>query len=642
MNRPDRLAFDDVVIDLAGRRVLRGGQPQALEPKAFDVLALLVRSPGRVVGRDAILDAVWGHRHVTPNVLNRVMSLLRHALGEDAQLPRYLHTVHGVGYRFDQPASEMESVADAATVAETNITAQGRDGADSPRRRWPWLAALAMTVLLGLAGFVWIRGDADVPRQASSVGIPAMEEPSLAVLPFADFSLTRDQGYLADGLSENMIISLSQFQNLKVIGRTSSFQFRDGKADAASIGSKLGVAYLLEGSVQHVDDTVRIGARLIDTGNGRTLWSQHYDRPYKELFALQDEIAQGVATALLTRLASNPHAASQDEHPPSGNLDAYNAYLLGNFHRATSTPDGFRKSIAYYQKAVQLDPRYAVVWAKMGGSWISLPGADDNDIQQARKAIDTALALAPELGIAHAARAFLLATVDQDLSGAEAEFRHAAQLNPGYGPGWAGQSLVLAANGHIQEALALAQKAESVDPLDVRWPGWRAELLDNLGRFDESEAVLRRAAELQPDTIDLRHVQALHAVLRGDTEAALAAAKRGDIDPALALQLGSNRAAADAALHDLIAREGTPAAYRIARAYALRGDAGNMAAWLDRLDIKRSSGIKRNLLRDPFLLRFRDDPRLAAFAARLGLPSPTESEALNVDQIRAMATVTGK
>ncbi len=101
---PDRLAFDDVVIDFAGRRVSRGGMEQTLEPKAFAVLALLVGAPGRVFTRDEILDAVWQHRHVTQSVLNRIMSLLRQALGEDAQSPRLLHTVHGVGYRFDLPA----------------------------------------------------------------------------------------------------------------------------------------------------------------------------------------------------------------------------------------------------------------------------------------------------------------------------------------------------------------------------------------------------------------------------------------------------------------------------------------------------------------------------------------------------------
>nr|HMM24710.1 winged helix-turn-helix domain-containing protein [Pseudoxanthomonas mexicana] len=138
---PDRLVFNDVVIDFAGRRLLRGGAEQALEPKAFAVLALLASSPGRVFGRDEILDAVWGHRHVTQSVLNRVMSLLRQALGEDAQQPRLLHTVYGIGYRFDVPATE--------GVAAPSVPA----GRAQPR--WPRVATVAVLGLLLVGAVAW-------------------------------------------------------------------------------------------------------------------------------------------------------------------------------------------------------------------------------------------------------------------------------------------------------------------------------------------------------------------------------------------------------------------------------------------------------------------------------------------------------
>ena len=139
---PDSLAFDDVVIDFAGQRLLRCGAEQALEPKAFAVLALLVGSPGRAFTRDEILDAIWGHRHITQSVLNRIMSLLRQALGEDAQHPRRLHTVHGVGYRFDLPAAETNVLS---VVAEP----------EPARKRWPWLATIAAAALLAFASVAW-------------------------------------------------------------------------------------------------------------------------------------------------------------------------------------------------------------------------------------------------------------------------------------------------------------------------------------------------------------------------------------------------------------------------------------------------------------------------------------------------------
>ena len=192
---PDRLVFSDVVIDFAGRRLLRGGAEQALEPKAFAVLALLASSPGRVFGRDEILDAVWGHRHVTQSVLNRVMSLLRQALGEDAQQPRLLHTVYGIGYRFDVPATE--------GVAAPAIPA-GR-----ARPRWPRVATVAVLGLLVVGAVAWkMRGPAG-PASPRAV-LVAQAQPSLAVLPFVDLSQARDQGYLADGLAEEIRDQLAQ------------------------------------------------------------------------------------------------------------------------------------------------------------------------------------------------------------------------------------------------------------------------------------------------------------------------------------------------------------------------------------------------------------------------------------------------
>lgn len=176
---PASLAFDDVVIDFAGRRLLRAGVEQPLEPKAFGVLALLAGAPGRAFARDEILDAVWGHRHVTPGVLNRVMTLLRHALGEDAQLPRYLRTVHGVGYRFDLPAPplpadepEPTDAADAAPTADTDAPRR-RTGdppsAAAPRRRWPWLLGLVVLLaLVALGGARWRQPAVAPPRRPAS------------------------------------------------------------------------------------------------------------------------------------------------------------------------------------------------------------------------------------------------------------------------------------------------------------------------------------------------------------------------------------------------------------------------------------------------------------------------------------------
>lgn len=280
------LAFDDVVVDLDGRRLWRAGAEQALEPKAFDVLQLLIHSPGRVFTRDEILDAVWGHRHVTPSVLNRIASLLRQALGEAADRPRRLHTVHGVGYRFDLPASP--AVPPPATQPQS---------APVPPRglSWRWPAA---AMLLALAFVVWqlLRQDATTGDSASS------PRASLAVLPFTDLSPAHDQAHFAEGLAEQILGQLAQAPALRVVGRTSSFSYSGDSPDLQGIGQQLQVTHLLRGSLRRDDTQLRVTAQLLRAGDGTHLWSKTYTRTLADVFAVQDEIAREVAQALSVRL----------------------------------------------------------------------------------------------------------------------------------------------------------------------------------------------------------------------------------------------------------------------------------------------------------------------------------------------------
>ncbi len=222
------------------------------------------------------------------------------------------------------------------------------------------IAILVVAVVLLLTNtFLWHRSVAS--NQDAAAVIP---EKSVAVLPLVNGG-GEGQQFFSDGLSESLIIALSQFDGLKVIGRNSSFQFRDTKDDSAAIGRKLGVAHLLEGSVQHAGDVVRISVELIDAASGQTRWSQHYDRPYKSLFTLQDEITNAVADALHAKLLSPNDAAKHGDRPPNGNVEAYTAYLQGLKHWHDQD---FYKAAEYMTKAVQLDPGYALAWAHLSGS----------------------------------------------------------------------------------------------------------------------------------------------------------------------------------------------------------------------------------------------------------------------------------
>ena len=719
---PDNLAFDDVVIDFAGRRLLRAGDAQALEPKAFAVLALLAGAPGHAFTRDELLDAVWGHRHVTPGVLNRVMTLLRHALGEDAQAPRYLHTVHGVGYRFDLPPAVAGPADDALSPAEAGqpatvasptqppavASALAQHTGDAlpmavplPRRRsedvapphrratdlagqvppqrrasdgWPqrrhgrarlWMVLVALVVLVlgGAALWQWVRAPSAAAAAAghmrgssvASAPVSASAAHGIAVLPLVNASEDKEQQYFADGISENLINMLSAYDGLKVIGRSSSFRFRDSREDSKSIGAKLGVAYLLAGSVQRIDDRVRVGVELVDAADGRTLWTQQFNRPYRNLFALQDDIALAVAGALQSKL---PHihgmsGAVETGRPASGNLEAYSAFLRGTYFILRDN----HKAIEQFSEATRLDPDYAQAWQWQGFAraisaryfWPDEP-ARRADCARARDEIETAIRLAPDYGLGYSALAVQMTSCDYNWDGALAQFHKAMSLVSGTSPAHGQYSRLLASLGRISEGLDERQKYLDGDPLTADGNYWQFLMEASLGRLDAADASLHKVLALEEPGNVFGYSESLSylALLRGDTNTALALAQRvpsGDVRDrvlALALQAGGNRRDADAALQKLIRSQGDGrfGPYYIARAYALRGDADAMFLWLER-DWQRHGMAAYQLLFDPLLLRFRNDARFAAFCRKAGLPSPMASEALDIDQIRALGAHKG-
>jgi TolB-like protein/Tfp pilus assembly protein PilF len=482
--------------------------------------------------------------------------------------------------------------------------------------------AVAVLLVLGLFALERLRGSG-----------PSVRAESIAVLPLANESGDASEQYFSDGISEDLITALSQFPGLKVIGRTSSFQFRDSKEDSRSIGMKLGVAHLLEGSVQRSGDVVRVIAELINTADGSTQWSQRYDRPYKDVFAVQDEITRAVAGALKAKLLPGEYAAAQSERPPGGSLEAYNAFLQGRFYYSLDTPAGIREAIGFFTQATELDPRYALAWSELARSSaglgvLFLHGAPAQDAYaKARAAADRALAISPDLAAAHLARGYVLQNADLDWRGAQAEFRRASELAPNEGDAKFELGVYFATFGEMDQAIELTREALTTEPLRANWYVWLGIYLSGVNRLDEAEQALRKAIALQPGS-DAPHAQlAIVDIQRGNGAAALAAAQQEppgvwqDVALALARQIGGDQRAADAALQTLIDKDAGGSPYQIAETYALRNDAQQTFAWLDRAWSTHDPGLQR-LLYDPFILRFKDDPRFAAFCSKAGLPVP--------------------
>lgn len=510
---PDSFVFGDVVIDFAGRRLSRGGAEQTLEPKAFAVLAVLVGSPGRVFTRDEILDAVWGHRHVTQSVLNRIMSLLRQALGEDAQHPRLLHTVHGIGYRFDPPlpAPKLETAMDVPAPSTKTPPSTPLLVAVVPvRKRWPWLAAIVATALLAFAGVAWLSKDEGVatrgaPHDASA--IPT--RPSLAVLPFTDLSQSHDQEYLAAGLAEDILNQLAQVPALRVVGRSSSFSFKGKQEDLREIGRKLGVAHLLEGSVRKSGDQLRITAQLIRADDGTHLWSKTYARELRDVFAVQDEISRDVAQALSVKLDV---VTFNHEQGGTTNVEAYERFLRW---RSIVMRERFdfahdRERLQLAREMVVLDPQCVLCLDALASSLNSMAdevgGVQAVRLREEGSEVRERIArIAPDSWVAKRDRSNALWR-----EGKRAEAMALAKEIADSGPAtkervW-DYAYMIYAMGHLNETIALVEQVRAVEPLalfisrDLQYDYTAAR------RYEDAEAEYQRGLKLEGIQLEPHYV----------------------------------------------------------------------------------------------------------------------------------------
>ncbi|HET6912866.1 MAG TPA: tetratricopeptide repeat protein [Rhodanobacteraceae bacterium] len=482
------------------------------------------------------------------------------------------------------------------------------------------IAVLCVVVVVLLANTFVLHRDADV-----------VPEKSVAVLPLLDESHDGSDQYFSDGLSEELISDLTQIGGLKVIGRNSSFQFRGDTTDSRTIGDRLGVATLLEGTVRRDGERVRIVIGLINAADGRSLWSQIYDREFRDIFAVQSDISRSVAAAMQVELSGT--RSGSDGQPPGGNVQAYNAYLQGKFYGERGTEADERRAIAEFNEAVRIDPRYAQAYAELSMAWTNLTavflgGAEMRQgYRRSREAADAALRLAPDLAAAHVAHGSLLYASDFDWAGAEAEYRRALQLTPNDGEAKYRLGTLLATLGQPAPAIDLTRQALATDPLHANWYSSLASYLSPLGRLDEAEQAIGKAIELQPSGTYYRAALAFIKIQRGDADAALRAAQSEppgawrDIAVALARQIGKDPAAADAALQAVIDQHAGDGAYQIAEIYAVRKQPDPMFQWLERAHANADPGVS-NLLIDPFLLAYKNDPRFAAFCRKVGLPVP--------------------
>jgi len=607
-----------------------------MSPKEFDILAYLVEHAGRVVTQDQILDALWSETHVNPEVLRKYILEIRKILGDRPENPEFIETVPKRGYRF--VASVADDNGNEAPRLPASHEAE-KNGAEEKIQPEPahskpenpfakdklWkvvtIAVLAVVAVAGLGGYLWST------RNGGKAA--ALSDPSIAVLPFADMSPDKDQEYFSDGLSEQLIHDLAKVSGLKVVGRSSAFQFKGKNEDLREVGRKLGVANVLEGSVRREGNHIRITAELIKAGDGFQLWSQTYDRQINNIFVVQDEIARAATEALQLKLLGGngqPIASTL----PSANPEAYQAYLQAKYFSVRGqNKEDLGKALAYTDAAIKLDDKYAPAWALRASLQNMMAEVGITDVTEGfRKAhgdAERAIALDPTLASAYLALARTQIDYDWDWQAATTCLAKAAALEPGNVEVFRVRSYLLRASGNPAEALKQYEKAVALDPLRSDSHLGLGYLLYVAGRYDQAQAEVQKALDLNP-RVALAHLTlGKILVAEGKPQQALAEIESETLEwakltgKALVYHARGRAQDSDAAVAGLIAKYGTQAAFQISQAYAFRGESDKSFEWLERAYRQRDAGLPE-IKDDPLLNNVRRDPRFTALLTRMRLP----------------------
>jgi len=475
-------------------------------------------------------------------------------------------------------------------------------------------------------GTVAAAHPATEPQSATAPGgalLPAVNDKSIAVLPFADMSEAKDQEYFADGMAEEILDLLSRIPALKVIARTSSFQFKGKATDVRSVAQQLGVATVLEGSVRKAGKRLRITTQLIRAADGSHLWSETYDRQVDDVFRIQDDIAGAIVKRLQVSLFDN----GRNNPAPTTSADAHTLYLQASFSAAQDTIEALGNAVRLLQRAIAVDPNYANAYARLSicyGRLVSAGvGTDGSGYANARSAAEHAIALDPNLADGYAALGTARMQYELNWRAAAEMAAKARALDPNNPQLALFEGHLVQAVGSMSEAVAIFRRAVDRDPLNLLMRRYYGRMLYHNGQVQEAAAQLRRAIELNPNFPAVHYELGRVLLAMGDRRGALAAF---EAEPSanwrqqgipLGLHAVGQTEATHKALTELLAHS-SGSEYQVAEVYAYLADASSCFKWLERARELHDPGVM--LVRtDPLFKPLARDPRFVAFLSSVGL-----------------------
>ncbi|MGD0227853.1 MAG: winged helix-turn-helix domain-containing protein [Terriglobia bacterium] len=645
------IRFGVFEVDLRSGELRKHSLKVRIQKQPFRVLAMLLEHQGQIVTREELHKELWPADTFVDfeHGLNAAINRLREALGDSADNPRFVETLHGHGYRFIAPISAPSPSSTGGGAAQNSppypqegqgaipVSAAGREssavgGVREPhlRKRWIVVSAAggALAVLAVLLAF-----DVGGPgrlfwRATGALHEQPMRVQSIAVLPLENLSGDPQQEYFADGMTEELITNLGKIGALRVISRTSVMRYKGTKKALPDIARELNVDALVEGTVSRSGNRVRITANLLQAQTDRHLWAESYERDLHDVLSLQDEVAQTIAQEIKIQVTPQEQARLAAAHRV--NPQAYELYLKGRYHYYKWAPEEFRTAVEYFQKAIQADPGWAPPYAGLATSygWLWIDGAlsPEEALPRFEAALKTALAIDdmnPEVRYTLAASAYYYRW---DWEEADREFQRALVLDPNLVEARFEYAWYLSDMGRLPEALAEAQRALDRDPLSVSANLAMGDIYFRARQYDKALSQIQRIAVLEPG--DFRAPEFLAVIYEQQQMYGEAIAERKILmrlrgvpaESISSLERAYQQAGAEGYWNWQLAeakRHNAP--YAIARAYARLGQASQAVAWLEK-SYQQHDWEMVQLQTVPAWDPIRSDPRFQALLRRMNFP----------------------
>ncbi len=630
--------FGTYEVSLQSGEVRKAGVKIRVQQQPMKLLEILLERPGEVITREELRGRVWADESFGDfdQAVNIAIAKLRSALGDSAENPRYIETLPKRGYRFiadvsvvdaDAQTKKPESAAPDLPGTEPGHELQTAGLTVAPKHRlWPTRRITVVLVLVLILPIlaVWLF---------RSRGRPPAGIHSLAVLPLDNLSGDASQDYFADGMTDELITDLAQISALRVISRTSVMVYKGARRPLPEIARELNVDAVVEGTVLRSGEQVRITAQLIQTPADRHLWAESYEGDLHDTLALQKKVARAIAEHI--RIELTPKEQAVLKNAKVVNPEAYEAYLKGRYFWNKRTADGLKAALAYFNQAIEEDPKYAQAYSGLAdtyallGDWQYAVMTPKEALPKAKVAAIKSLELDSGQGEAHNSLAFVLDGFDWNLEAGGKEFQRAIELSPSYATAHHWYAWHLSLLGRYDEAIGEMRRAEELDPLSLIINADLAELLVLAHSYDEAIRQSRKTIEMDAN-FALAHNQLAQAYLgKHMYDEAIA-----ELQKAVQLSGGSptcvaNLARAFAAsgkrseavklLGELKTRSGPGHANtsEIAMVYASLGDKDQAMNWLEKgYEDRFNPGVLLRPAFDPL----RSDPRFQNLVHRIGLP----------------------